>query len=253
MKYIGLCALVKHEELYIADWVKYHLGIGIDQIILYVNDSPDRTAELAMQAGGPQVIIHNWPGHPVQHTAHEHCLATYRRRFSWLAFIDADEYFVIHEPFDRLLPEYANYPALCPHWVLFGSNGHKTYSPEPVPERFTRCQQDVNRHVKTICQPTRTGNWITAHRFIHDMRPVQENFQPIEMLDSIPMHGTINRIYIAHYFTKSLEEFTERRSRPRPDTGEIRYNLEEAFAHHDRNERENFDVRNIWRQISETK
>lgn len=250
MFYAGIIAIAKHEEPYIADWIKYHLGIGFEHIIIYNNDSPDRMVERIAELNDTRVTVHFIPGHPVQDVAYMTGLNMYRETFRWLCFLDIDEYIYTPKPLHETLKEFEPYCAVCPHWVLFGSNSHKTYSPEPVPERFTRCQQDVNRHVKSIVNPKQTGHWVTAHRFTHPVCPVDENFRSIGMLDSIPEHGTINKIYIAHYFTKSLEEFTERRSRPRPDTGEHRYILEEAFAHHDRNERENFDIRDQWRKIN---
>jgi len=249
MKYFSICTIFKHEEPYIADWVKYHLGIGAEHIWMYNNDSPDKSADIARDVGKHQVTVHRCPGHPVQHIAYQLCLQTYRLNTRWLLFLDIDEYLISFTPIHEVLKAYEQHPALCPHWILFGSNGHLNYCPDPVPLRFTRSQSDVNPHVKSIVNTTRTFNWITAHRFVHDARPVDENHNPIEMLDSTPAGGTADVLYVAHYFTKSKEEFTERRSRPRPDTGDYRYNLEEAFATHDRNDRDNFDVRNIWKEL----
>lgn len=250
MKYFSVAGVFKCEEPYIWDWVKYHLGIGAEHIWLMDNDSPDRSADIAKAAGGNKVTVDTVHGHPVQHVAYARMLADHRHDSRWIAFLDIDEYLVPHAPIREVLKAYEQHSALCPHWKLFGSNGLTNFSPEPVPERFTRSQQDINPHVKSIVNPARTGNWVTAHRFTHNDLPVDENHRPIDMTDSIPPNGTTDVIYVAHYFTKSKEEFVERRSRPRPDTGEYRYNLEEAFAAHDRNEIENLDVLNKWKSLS---
>jgi hypothetical protein len=249
MNYFSICGIYKSEELYIGDWVKYHLASGAEHIYLYDNDSPDHSAAAARAAGGDKITIYPMHGHPVQHVAYARCLDMHRLASRWILFLDIDEYLYSSTPIHTLLKDYENYPALCPHWLLFGSNGKSVYASQPVPLRFTHCQNDVNPHVKSIVNPIRTYNWVSAHRFTHDIKPVDENFKPIEMTDSTPPNGTTNKIYIAHYFTKSREEFNERRSWPRPDTGEYRYNLEEAFAAHDRNERENLDIANVWSKI----
>lgn len=249
MNYFSICAMMKCEAPYIADWLKYHLGIGAEHIWLYDNDSPDNAADIARDVGGARVTVSHIAGHPVQHLAYIDALQHHKRDSRWILFLDIDEYLWSSAPISEVLKPYEMHSALCPHWILFGSNGHANYSPKPVPVRFTRSQQDVNRHVKSIVNPARTFNWVTAHRFTHDSCPVDENHRPIEMTDSIPLHGTTDVIYVAHYFTKSKEEFTERRSRPRPDTGEYRYNLEEAFKAHDRNERENLDILNTWNKL----
>lgn len=246
MNYFSIASLFKLEEPYIGDWVKYHLGIGAEHIYLYDNDSPDQSAKIAREVGGDRVTIERCPGHPVQHMAHARCISDHRLDSRWIAFIDIDEYLVPKKPIGDLLHEYEKYPALCAHWVLFGSNDLLDYDPRPVPVRFTRCEPGTNIHVKSIVNPVETGNWITAHRFTHPRSPVDENKKPIGMLDSTPAGGTSNIIYVAHFSTKSKAECYERRARPRPDIGEIRYDVPEFFRAHDRNERENLDVLNLW-------
>lgn len=48
--------------------------------------------------------------------------------------------------------------------------------------------------------------------------------------------------YIAHYVTKSKEEFLERRSRVRADTNAARGDLEGFWNEHNVNDVDNFDV-----------
>ena len=36
---VYVCALAKNEHLYINEWVKYYVGLGIDHIYLYDNDN----------------------------------------------------------------------------------------------------------------------------------------------------------------------------------------------------------------------
>lgn len=249
MKYFSVAAIFKHEEPYIGDWVKYHLGLGVEHIYLYDNDSPDKSARIAKEVGGDRVSIEPCPGSPAQKVAYHRCLASHKMETRWLAFLDIDEYLVTYAPVNEVLHAYERHPALCPHWILFGSNGRLVYTPEPVPVRFTRSQLGVNPHVKSIVNPVLTGEWITPHRFTHPNSPVDENHNPITMQDSIPPNGTADVIYVAHYSTKSKQECLERRNRPRSDTGGFHCEAEVFFTVHDVNERENLDVLNIWNRI----
>lgn len=249
MNYFSICAIYKNEELYIGDWVKYHLGIGAEHIWLYDNDSTDHSASAAYITGKEKVSITPIHGHPMQRQAYARCLDMHRLDSRWILFLDIDEYLYSSIPIKELLKDYESYACLCPHWILFGSNNHLVYAPTPVPLRFTRCQDDVNPHVKSIVNPVRTYNWVSAHRFTHDDCPVDENKQKIFMTDSTPAGGTADKLYIAHYAVKSKDECMLRRSKSRADTGETRQDLEGFFAGHDRNERENLDIANIWNKL----
>ena len=250
MNYFSICAIFKNEGPYIRDWVKYHLAIGAEHIYLYDNDSTDDSVnQIKWGSWANQVTIYPIHGHPMQQKAYIRFLEMHRLDSRWVLFLDIDEYLYSSTPIKELLKDYENYPCLCPHWLLFGSNHRMDYAPVPVALRFTRCQNDTNVHVKSIVNPVRTYQWVSAHRFTHDDCPVDENKNPIFMTDSTPANGTTDKIYVAHYFTKSVEEFAERRSKPRADTGEVRQKLEETFAGHDRNDRSNLDIANTWSKL----
>ena len=253
MNYFSVAAIFKNEGPYIGDWVRYHLGIGAEHLYLYDNDSSDMSAEIAKRVGGNRVTVEPIHGHPIQRTAYTRCIHKYRINTRWMAFLDIDEYLVPKVPIRELLPQYEKHACLCPHWVIFGSAGHDKYSPQPVPARFTLCQDGVDDHVKSIVDPKRTREWYTAHRFLHMDSVVDENENLISMHASRVENGTADKIYIAHYVTKSKEECFKRRSHPRPDTGASHYSghitPEVFFNAHDRNERENLDVLNIWNSI----
>ena len=36
----ALCAIARHEEDYLAEWIDYHLALGFDHIFIYDNDDP---------------------------------------------------------------------------------------------------------------------------------------------------------------------------------------------------------------------
>ena len=38
---LGICCIVKQENLYLRDWVKYYYDMGITKIVLYDNNNVD--------------------------------------------------------------------------------------------------------------------------------------------------------------------------------------------------------------------
>lgn len=250
--YFTIAAIFKNEEQYIADWIQYHLGIGAEHIYLYNDNSTDDSVQKALQAGGDKTTITTIgtaPTKDVQKICHPLCLKHHRLESRWIAFIDIDEYLVPKKHIHNILKEYEYAPALCIHWVLFGSNGHLTASQEPVPIRFTKSESGVNKHVKSIVNPLRTIDCLTAHRFTHDGIAVDEHHNQIARTDSTPGGGTKDKIYIAHYCTKSQEEFLQRRSQPRANRSVIS-NMQQFWESHDKNEIENLDVLKIWNTIA---
>lgn len=246
--YLSLCTCVKDEGLYIEEWLKFHLGLGVEHVWLYDNDSSDNTKEIA--SSFKEVEVFDSPGEVVQHPTFMRCLFEHREESRWIGFLDVDEFLVPQKTnnLKSVLSKYEKYPALCVHWYLFGSNGKETYSPEPVIERFTKRCPEVNAHVKTICNPKRTRHLVTAHKFVHDGLAVDENFMPIADGDSRPPKGTCDTIAVHHYVTKSHEENALRRSRLRADIRQMR-DPEPFFEGHDRNEVEDLRALKLWNAI----
>lgn len=141
---------------------------------------------------------------------------------------------------------------------MFGSNGlEKADYSKGVIERFTKSQNGLNKHIKTAinlkkCNEMSIIDYVRfcnshfvgiAIRYFFTMRAdlmkyVMGPFSEIDMFST----KTWDKPYIAHYITKSKEEFLERRSRVRADTNSARSNLEGFWNEHNLNEVDNFDV-----------
>ena len=250
--YLSICAICKNEERYIGDWINYHHKIGVDHFFLYENDSTDKTWDAIKAFPKEVVTAYKLSGVRQQVVAYNNCVLQHRSgkvKARWLAFIDIDEYIVPHTTnnLQLFLKDYESFTALCAHWILFGSNGHKEYQPHSVVERFTKCQQGVNDHVKSIVNPKLTGMYHTPHRFHTIGKTVDENKKELASLDPYPKGGTANKIQINHYSVKSYEECMYRKSYPRADTGQ-QWDAKTFFEAHDRNERENFRALELWKK-----
>jgi hypothetical protein len=176
-----------------------------------------------------------------------HALKVHKNDTRWLALIDVDEYIVPMKvnSIPEVLADYEEFAALCPHWVLFGSSGHKHFEDKPVVERFTWRAAETDRHIKSIARPPLTHDWVTVHKFTHSGLAVDENKVPIAMKESRPENPTENIIRINHYVTKSYDECVERRGRPRADINAL-HEMPEFFDGHDRNEVEDLRALKLW-------
>lgn len=108
---IGICAVIKNENLYLREWVEHHKNLGFDKIILYDNNHPE--GEYPHQVIGDYIMdgfveVHNVRGYQflfdvagagfsIQTICYNKCRMEYQNEIDWMAFIDADEFITIGE------------------------------------------------------------------------------------------------------------------------------------------------------------
>ena len=91
---VAIIAIAKCEELYIKEWLDYHLDKGFDTIIVACNDDTLVLQEFA----SPKVIIEDYCGvEGVQPRAYQELFKKYRNDFDWIFFCDIDEFLVIED------------------------------------------------------------------------------------------------------------------------------------------------------------
>ena len=88
MSKVGIIAIAKNEDLYLEEWINWHLGLGFDTIIIGLNDDEFKTL-----IANPRVIYEDYSGvDKVQSLAYTELYEKYRDQFDWLLFIDIDEF-----------------------------------------------------------------------------------------------------------------------------------------------------------------
>lgn len=236
---VALVCIAKDEDHYLREWLDWHFNIGFDTAYVYCNDWQPHMAV------PPNTNIIYWPGKVQQLNAYNDFLAKYSKDFDWAAFIDVDE-FICTGKFDdikSMLNDYKDYFALGLNWKLFGTSGYdKADYTVPVVDRFTHSQMGFNEHIKTLLNLKNIRNQFLQN----DVHFINPHFVAIAVRSYFTIradkrefvHGPFTQFkeqapagmpYIAHYVTKSKEEFYIRRSKIRADTASPRENIDEFF------------------------
>ena len=96
---IALCAIVRNEIRSLVEWLAHYKVLGVDDFLIYDNDSTDGTSDLLRALDEAGEVVHlDWPhavGARPQRLAYEH--ARKHSDADWLAFFDADEFLVLHQ------------------------------------------------------------------------------------------------------------------------------------------------------------
>lgn len=227
----AICAIIKNEADYIEEWIDYHLKIGFEKFYIYDNESTDNVREVLekyIRKGIVEYIY--YPGKGKQMPAYNDCIQRYKNKCRYLAIIDLDEFILPIEDkniygIKKYLKKYAG---LTINWVIFGSAGHIKKPDGLVLENFKYRSKEINKHVKTICNP-RWVDFIDNPHYPHYVikkYSVDENCKKIEGPYNFDFPA--NKFRINHYFCKSQEEakrkfargyadFTDDRKRPWSD------------------------------------
>ncbi|MBD2484159.1 glycosyltransferase family 92 protein [Planktothrix sp. FACHB-1365] len=240
---ILLCAIAKNEAAYLVEWVAYHkFIIGFDQVLIYNNDSKDDSKLLLEQLDKLGICQYKyWPrskGEIPQLTAYNDAIQTQSQSYKWVCFLDLDEFLVLKNfnSIHECIQSFENQAdSIQINWLMFGSSGHSTYSPEPVIQRFTKCADKDNpnsitdnKHMKSISKIDSIES-IDIHiprlkpnsRYFH-IDGTELHFGANPTSEHIKGQGYINHhpAQINHYQSKSLEEYKCRKLKGRATVDE---------------------------------
>lgn len=253
-----LCAIVKNEAPYLAEWAYFHRLIGFDRIIVYENDSDDATPEVLEQLRRAGAIDGWKPWRNVALSPQFSAYAEAARACAtdWLLFLDIDEFlnFSARCNVNAFLKNFdAETGCVAINWRIFGSSAQENYQPGLVIERFLRAgrrDHPIHHHVKSFFRPH-------FAREIHMHAPILAR-GAAKMANGAPLimtrHGLSDSVdwsvaKIHHYFGKSKQEFLAKRRRGdalmvNDDPQKFAKYTDEIFAGHDLNDE--FDDSLLW-------
>lgn len=218
--HIALCCIAKQEEVYIEEWVKYHLACGFDYIIIYNNDD-DQTIlprVLKKYVDDKKVGIIPFQGKFMQVPAYRDFFYRFKDSFEYAAIWDVDEFLVLkkHKNVKQLVKEYFRNDtgALAINLYQFGSNNQRVYRNEPVVERFTKRARRISSVVKSIYRIKSISYPSVHHSYL---RPGYISIDTNRRRTYGPTHhvGDCSVAQINHYISKSQEECKKRSLRGR--------------------------------------
>jgi len=240
--YVSICAVHKDENKYIKEWIDYHVLLGFDHFYIYDNLSQiplkNTINDLGSQYKDLVTVILHRDEYPSTYSskqtyAYGLCLEQYGGENQWIAFIDIDEFIVIHRKnnIKKFLREYVNFGGIVLNWQVFGSSGMKKkavnileYFIHKMPE-----SDPMNQHIKTIVNTEYTvGPGMDPHTFIYKKPYYSVNENKKKTTGPIA-DVNIDIAQINHYFLRSRQEFIEKMERGRGDI-DVKRSMDEFDA-----------------------
>jgi hypothetical protein len=228
---IVICAIALNEELYIDEWIKYNLLLGFTHIYIYDNSNHN----VLKNKNSDRVTIIHFPGIAKQLEAYNIFILQYKKKHTWCAFIDCDEFIVLkkHDNINELINDYNEYASIGLNWLIFGTSKETEYKNEPVSKRFKYCSNKIDIHIKSIAKLLDINNYINPHF------PELKNGSNVDtnknvIIGPFNYNGDAKIAYIHHYYTKSEQEFREKIERGRADLIQKR-SLDELNDIHSKN------------------
>ena len=213
--FLAACCIARLEHPYIAEWIDHHRAVGVERFVVYEDARPGEpplAPVLAPWVAEGAVEIRPAPVGPRrQYEAYDDCLRLDGGRCEWIAFLDVDEFLVPTAAPDlhAYLADLDGAGGLAVHWLVFGSNGHRTKPAGTVAESYVRRSRrsfKANRLVKSIVRPRDVLGADSGHRFVHrEGRPLVNELGE-EVRHRAAPH-TSRTIQLNHYWSKSHEEF----------------------------------------------
>lgn len=229
---IAIGAIVKNEERYIREWLKFHEHAGVSTFFIYDDGSTDNTVSVA-QSSCRSAKIHVFPWRQRlrsdaaniaisnQILAYGHCLSNFADQFRWMAFIDVDEYLVpvSNDTLGQALTSLSHAPLIVLPWVMFGTSGHKTRPSSSTPEAYTQrldpsAPEGVRGlfNVKCIFDPC-----AVTRLHVHRMRVNGSRFAWNDAGEKFLFSSSLTKskltasnIQLNHYYSRSLEDVEDK-------------------------------------------
>lgn len=239
----AIVCIAANENLYIRDFVKWHLKLGFTKIFIADNspvdgEHPDFILSDFIDSGQVEIIcLYKHKGNPqfLQMIFYSIVYEQHHHEFDWMFFIDVDEFVMFNgnkytDVSEWLSQEYLqNADEIRLNWMCFGDNDQLYYDNRPVWKRFPKPMADVNKNDWCGNYPL-NGTLKSAIRctaqianFIATASPhwaaIDNNSNSIVVSPSgkqRPWNRSVGFIdydvaYLAHYRTLTITEYLHRR------------------------------------------
>lgn len=235
-------AIIKNEGKYIKEWIEYYKLIGVTKFYIYDNESNDNTYNILYDYIQSDLVDYTYlPGKARQMDAYNLALNKSKKECKYLLIVDADEFLYSKNGKNiiSILNKKINgrVGGVVINWMIFGSSHYKNAPQGLVTSNYVYRSKDMfekNKLVKTVCDPRKVAGILNPHFVIY-----VPGYYAIDMAGNKVDGAETKKPYVSelrinHYFTKSKQEFLQKRARGMADQNKIR-NLSD-FKEHDRND-----------------
>ena len=262
-KKIALVTMAKDEDLYIQEWIDYHLKLGFDSIYIYQNNwrfknqiPNDRVhfLEWDVDSTKPEVGQKTW-----EWNRHSKCYSNfgkdYYNQYEWAAFFDVDCFLTLKQTDDvkEFISKFddVKQQQVVINFAFFGDNGHQTFDENntSVLERFTKKWDKPYTHsyyqFLPICK-------LHENFCCHSTHFVEGEWIDVDLAtgvgpSSTSRNITFDKAQLNHYYTKTFPEWLLKMEKTRAEGDWIR-NPMEGFAQHNFNDIEDLHALNFFKK-----
>lgn len=223
------------DEAKIKEWAAHHLLIGFSKIVIFDHKSK-KSLNNVFRDFDKRVNIINVSNLKVKgikmHLMNRAAAIAKFLKADWMIYLDADEFLILNDSFlgvKHLLSKYNSADSIGINWLMFGSNYLEKEPNGTILESYTRCDNNMNNHVKSFTRPSCIINAVNPHFY-----NVSDKNRVVSISGNImngnlafnPTNVPYNQVpaYIAHYVNQSKETFIRRKIQiPSDDTGTFRH------------------------------
>jgi hypothetical protein len=206
--------VIKDEQEYLDEWIKYHLDLGINHIFIFEDITSKPHDDIVKKYGNGvtlnSVSILNVDEYK-QSNYIKNGLLWIRDNYDydWCFSIDCDEFITSTESFPDVLSKYEKHDAIMLQWKNYGCSGHikKPKYDKPIWEIYTE-ECGYTFYDEKYCNCT---------KMCFNMKKLQEKFirgNHTALCNYVKPDFTWDRtkrvfgcLFIRHYITKSFEEY----------------------------------------------
>lgn len=228
---VSILAIFKNEEKYLKEWIEFHKIVGIEHFYLYNNNSEDNYKKVLQPYIDEGIVtLMQWHKNQAQMECYNDGISRFSNESEWIAIVDIDEFIVPNftDCVYDFLKNFRDKPAVLVYWKFFGTSAYLDRSrDELVTEDFIlgwRKYANIGKcfyNTRFSFDGTHKRNH-AFHHFLwanykgHELPPVNV-FGKICLLwkHPIPMRADKENfpMQINHYFTKSYQEYIDKRKK----------------------------------------
>ena len=228
------CAMGRKENLYLRELINYYINLGVEKFVFGDNNSPDTekmSDVLQDYINNGTVDIIDIIGNRIgQGEFYGIMYQKYKNRCKWLSFFDFDEYLVMNFEVGKHISvqEYLSNKifdkcdVVLINWLMYGDNDYVYYNKNPLKDRFTKPDffNYANKFVKSIVRGNINkkvfGYRSSCHMPNDNLRLCNSIGEKANYIVDIVYPPVLDYAYLAHFNTKTSEEFVEKTNRGLP-------------------------------------